>query len=94
MRRKMRVLACDSIHEVGIEKLEQAGFEVDIKPTISSEEPGGAALDVYEVEPPEDWTLMRLSNVVCTPHTGAQTKEAQKTASQLIAEKSLAHSNN
>ena len=38
MKRKMKVLVCDPIHEVGIEKLNQAGFEVDIKPTISSEE--------------------------------------------------------
>jgi len=48
---------------------------------------GGAALDVYETEPPTDLTLMGLSNVICTCHIGAQTREGQRAASILIAEK-------
>jgi len=48
---------------------------------------GGAALDVYETEPPTDLTLIKLPNVVCTCHIGAQTKEAQRAASTIIAEK-------
>lgn len=48
---------------------------------------GGAALDVYESEPPRNLELVSLPNVVCTPHIGAQTDEAQKAASVMIAEK-------
>ncbi|MCE5296957.1 MAG: phosphoglycerate dehydrogenase [Euryarchaeota archaeon] len=46
----------------------------------------GAALDVYEKEPPKGSKLLELSNVVLTPHLGASTKEAQDKVSMEMAE--------
>jgi len=55
--------------------------------TLSDKRIAGAALDVFEVEPPTNTNLLQLPNIICSPHIAAQTKEAQELASTVIAEK-------
>ena len=54
---------------------------------IKSGNLGGAALDVFEQEPATGNKLAELDNVILTPHIGAQTKEAQSLAANVIGEK-------
>src|SRR3989339_20712 len=49
----------------------------------------GAAIDVYEKEPPVEYIYSDLSNVVLTPHLGASTEEAQVSVAIAIANQVL-----
>ncbi len=60
--------------------------EKDLYDAIESGKVGGAALDVFEKEPPEDFSLIRLDRVICTPHLAASTREAQENVAIAIAE--------
>lgn len=46
---------------------------------------GGAALDVFEEEPPKNSSLLQNSKLLCTPHLGASTREAQSKVAEEIS---------
>jgi D-3-phosphoglycerate dehydrogenase len=46
----------------------------------------GAAVDVYETEPAKESVLFGVPNVICTPHLGASTSEAQENVALQVAE--------
>jgi D-3-phosphoglycerate dehydrogenase len=60
--------------------------EADLKDAIESGHVGAAALDVFEEEPATDNCLFGLENVICTPHLGASTSEAQENVALQVAE--------
>jgi D-3-phosphoglycerate dehydrogenase / 2-oxoglutarate reductase len=60
--------------------------EAALADAIRSGHVAGAALDVFENEPANDSPLFQLDNVVCTPHLGAATTEAQENVALQIAE--------
>src|SRR5438034_3468838 len=52
--------------------------EAALKRALEKGVVGAAALDVFEHEPPKDWSLAQLPQVIATPHIAASTEEAQE----------------
>jgi len=78
MKRGVRVLNCA-----------RGGIivESDLVAALQSGQVAGAALDVYETEPPPaDFKLRDLPQVIMTPHLGASTEEAQENVGIEVAE--------
>jgi len=61
--------------------------EQALKEALVSGKVAGAALDVYSEEPPTDWALVQRPDVICSPHIGAATKEAQGRVGAEVAQK-------
>ncbi|MBU0544571.1 MAG: phosphoglycerate dehydrogenase [Proteobacteria bacterium] len=59
--------------------------ESDLYDALKSGKVAGAALDVFENEPPGKSPLFELDKVICTPHLGASTQEAQANVATAVA---------
>ena len=60
--------------------------EADLAEAIKSGHVAGAGFDVFETEPATESPLFGLPGVVCTPHLGASTSEAQENVALQVAE--------
>ena len=63
--------------------------EAALHDALRKKQIAGAALDVYEVEPPKDSSLMGLENIVVTTHIGAHTRESIERVGVMAAENVL-----
>ncbi|WP_448189463.1 phosphoglycerate dehydrogenase [Azospirillum sp. sgz301742] len=60
--------------------------EEDLKAALESGQVAGVALDVFAVEPAKESILFGMEQVICTPHLGASTSEAQEKVALQVAE--------
>ncbi|MBW6485489.1 MAG: phosphoglycerate dehydrogenase [Syntrophobacterales bacterium] len=65
--------------------------EKDLQDALASGRIAGAALDVFEEEPTKNMELLSLENLICTPHLGASTNEAQVNVAVAIATQIVAY---
>jgi D-3-phosphoglycerate dehydrogenase len=65
--------------------------EADLNEALLSGKVAGAALDVFEHEPPGVCPLFEVDRVICTPHLGASTLEAQTNVAVQVAEQIIAY---
>ncbi len=77
MKKGVRILNCARGGLIVEEALVEA---------LKSGHVAGAAIDVFESEPATESPLFGLPNVICTPHLGASTNEAQENVALQIAE--------
>jgi D-3-phosphoglycerate dehydrogenase / 2-oxoglutarate reductase len=78
MKRGVRIVNCARGELIDQEALREA---------LASGQVGGAALDVFETEPPSpNDPLFAIESLVATPHIGGSTEEAQETVGVRIAE--------
>ena len=68
--------------------------EAALKDMLESGHVAAAAFDVFEQEPAKENILFGMDNVVCTPHLGASTSEAQENVAIQVAEQMSDYLNN
>jgi D-3-phosphoglycerate dehydrogenase len=78
MKNGVRIINCSRGGIINEEALYQA---------LTSGKVAGAALDVFAEEPPTHWQLIKLDNVIGSPHVGAATREAQSRVGAEVAQK-------